>query len=324
MCFLFPCDPTLAKLFVIHLITNSSVTAGVGFGGDTVSRKPAIRLANSQETHSLSIDLELSGTAYHSPWAVCPGNGVMWVTAETLPQNHSPWRWRSHTLNDRKESCPSLSNYERKHHFLRVASQFHFPIEPDLKASCTTQSLCITSSFSNVSFWLLVLQNGGSVYFRTQSAFQVGEEESAGSDFQGFLLYPHRCLLWSGWPRLLHRLMGASHPGWLIGNHLLSPWSKPIGLREPFCLVLRLHQPPQYHHFLSLRHTRHFLFPLRCTWYGNFPDLGPESRSDRSTYKYHLLLSSLSLLFPTVLRVERDTLLFLRGTPWVLSSLGVG
>lgn len=275
VCFLFPCDPTLAKLFVIHLATNSSVTAGVGFGGDTVSRKPAIRLANSQETHSLSIDLELSGTACHSPWAVCPGKGVMWVTAETLPQNHSPWRWRSHTSNDRKESCPSLSNYERKHHFLRVASQFHFPIEPDLKASCTTQSLCITSSFSNMSFWLLVLQNGGSVYFRTQSAFQVGEEESAGSDFQGFLLYPHRCLLWSGWPRLLHRLMAAGHPGWLIGNHLLSPWSKPIGLREPFCLVLRLPPAPSIPPLFITGAHRTFPFPSQMYMIWELSRFGP-------------------------------------------------
>lgn len=57
-CLFFPCDPISTKLFVIHLITNICVTADVGSGEDTVSRKPAIRLENSQMTYSLSIDSE--------------------------------------------------------------------------------------------------------------------------------------------------------------------------------------------------------------------------------------------------------------------------
>lgn len=53
-----------------------SVTAGVGSGEDAVSRKPAIRLENSQETHSLSIDSE-------------------WLALPTSPLSCLPIKWFS-------------------------------------------------------------------------------------------------------------------------------------------------------------------------------------------------------------------------------------
>lgn len=89
-----------------------------------------------------------------------------------------------------------------------------------------------------------------------------------------------------------------------------------------FPLFLGFHQCPQYHHFLSLGHTRPFLFPLRSTWYENLPDFGPECRSDRSIYESQLLLYSL-FFSPTILRVERDTLSSPTMTPPVIAGFRV-
>lgn len=104
-------------------------------------------------------------------------------------------------------------------------------------------------------------------------------------------LYPHRSLFRVCSSRFLYGLMATGRLGWSIGRHCLSPWSGLLYPRETLCLVLST-SPPQNHYFPSLRHTGTFLFLLRhepC-----FSDFGPKSRSQRVTYKFCLMLYSLS------------------------------